>query len=189
VDKLFDMIEFATLKHKGQYRKDGKTPYICHPLDVLKRLIYWGIDTNEHVDLACAAVGHDLAEDTDALYEEIKELFGERVANLIDALTFSNSDSPTIRRVKKKAWMDSFATAPIDVFVLKTADRIVNLKDFLAEDHEYAKKYFEKARSLWDFTDKIKNGKRWQEIRNVYGGSVAMSIGQEWYNIASDLTY
>lgn len=176
MDKLFDMIEFATLKHRGQFRKDGKTPFVYHPMGVLKRLIDWGIDPNEEIDLACAAVGHDLLEDTETSYEEINNLFGVHVVNFINELTFISPypKGCITRKTNKQTWIDSFATAPVEVFVLKSADRICNLFD-IGYDYKWMCKYFKEAQSLWG-TD------RNHEIVERFGGDVAESIESDWHD-------
>ena len=72
--------EYADEKHKNQLRKSGE-PYIIHPLAVAEIVAEIGLDT----DAIAAALLHDCLEDTDASFEEISRLFGETVANLVEA--------------------------------------------------------------------------------------------------------
>lgn len=91
-------IHFATAKHAGQLRKGTTTPYIVHPLETMNILRSMNADTN----LLIAGLLHDTVEDTDTTVEEIAEVFGTDVADLVgghseDTVTVSTS-SPTIKR-------------------------------------------------------------------------------------------
>lgn len=78
---LTKMIVLATNRHAGQFDKGGN-PYILHPLRVMYQL------KSDDEELNCMAVGHDLIEDTNTTYKELKELgFTDRVINGIKALT------------------------------------------------------------------------------------------------------
>src|SRR5688500_2703577 len=75
----------AARLHQGQMRKDGKTPYIAHPMRVaLTVRDIFGVD--DPVALA-AALLHDLIEDTTADYDDVAKEFGPEVANVVAALT------------------------------------------------------------------------------------------------------
>jgi len=72
-------ILFATKAHAGQFRKGTNTPYILHPLEA--GIIVSHIKNDE--DLICAAILHDVVEDTDITTEIVKEEFNERIADLV----------------------------------------------------------------------------------------------------------
>jgi GTP pyrophosphokinase len=82
VARLEFAIDFASEKHKDQFRKSGEA-YITHPLKVASFLIEWGMD----IDSVVAGVLHDVVEDTDTPLEEIEQLFGEDIAFLVDGVT------------------------------------------------------------------------------------------------------
>ena len=82
VARLEFAIDFASEKHKDQFRKSGEA-YITHPLKVASFLIKWGMD----IDSITAGVLHDVVEDTDTPLEEIEQLFGEDIAFLVDGVT------------------------------------------------------------------------------------------------------
>ena len=72
---------FATNKHSGQFDKGGN-PYILHPLKVM----YYLKSTDE--ELMCVALGHDILEDTDATFADLRAIgMSERVIEAINALT------------------------------------------------------------------------------------------------------
>lgn len=86
--------EFAAKKHEGQVDKAG-APYINHPRAVAAKL-------DSDVEKAVALL-HDTVEDTDATVEEIKEVFGEEIADAVEVLTHPK-DEPYmdyIRRIWK----------------------------------------------------------------------------------------
>jgi GTP pyrophosphokinase len=71
IDLLIKAINFATEKHNGQFREDGK-PYISHPLAVAESV------TSPKARII--AVLHDVFEDTDTTYEELLNTFGDEIA-------------------------------------------------------------------------------------------------------------
>ena len=78
---LSDMICLAASRHQNQYDKGGN-PYILHPLKVM-----YYLKTND-IELQCIAVGHDLIEDTNTTYTELKEMgFTPCIIEGIRALT------------------------------------------------------------------------------------------------------
>ena len=72
-------IIFATKHHDGVCRKGKTYPYIIHPLEVMGIIA----SITEDKDIICAGALHDLIEDTDITYEEIKNEFNERIANIV----------------------------------------------------------------------------------------------------------
>jgi (p)ppGpp synthase/HD superfamily hydrolase len=108
-------IAFAKKKHKGHFRRDGKTPYFKH-LQVVAFLV----DTD--VEKA-AAYCHDMLEDNKATYQEIAETISPVVASLVAKLTHNQSDDYFVyinKIVKHKN--DS-------VKRIKIADIVSNLSD------------------------------------------------------------
>lgn len=75
--------EFANEAHKGVRRRSGE-PYILHPIAVAKVVV-------DEIGLGCksicAALLHDVVEDTDFTVEDIQRLFGSKIASLVDGLT------------------------------------------------------------------------------------------------------
>lgn len=73
---------YAYEKHNGQKRKSGEE-YIIHPVAVAKILISFGLDSQSVI----AALLHDVVEDTDASKEDVRRMFGDSVALLVDGVT------------------------------------------------------------------------------------------------------
>lgn len=74
---------YAMIKHMGQKRADG-SPYIFHPLRVAQ---YLTLACPTDINLICAGALHDLIEDCDVGYEELRHLFGADVADLVQEVT------------------------------------------------------------------------------------------------------
>lgn len=68
---------FAAVAHQNQMRKDGKTPYINHPIGVCNILVELGKVTDANV--LVAALLHDTVEDTDVTFQDITAEFGQRI--------------------------------------------------------------------------------------------------------------
>ena len=76
---------YAMKKHEGQTRKSGE-PYFTHPAQVAYILAEMELDPQS----ICAALLHDVVEDTDTTHEELAEEFGETITMLVDGVTKLN---------------------------------------------------------------------------------------------------
>jgi len=123
VRKAFDL---AKESHKGVKRKSGE-PYIIHPLAVAK------IVTSEiglgAISIACALL-HDVVEDTDYTLDDIRHLFGDKIASIIDGLTkiagvFDNRSSLQAENFRK---MLLTLSDDVRVILIKLADRLHNMR-------------------------------------------------------------
>ena len=132
---------FAKEAHKDQKRVSG-LPYIMHPLSVATIVASMKMDTESII----AAMLHDVVEDTDFSIEDVKALFGESVALLVDGLTKLDKIS---FQTKEEAEMDNIRkmflamAKDIRVIVIKFADRLHNLSTLISMPEE---KQREKAR-------------------------------------------
>ncbi|RUM28653.1 MAG: guanosine-3',5'-bis(diphosphate) 3'-pyrophosphohydrolase [Aquifex sp.] len=115
--------EFAKERHGNQKRKTGE-PYIVHPLNVSLILSELGMD----IETVVAGLLHDVLEDTQTSYDELKEIFGENVANLVEGVTkigkikYKSEQAENYRKL-----MLATAKDP-RVIILKLADRLDNMK-------------------------------------------------------------
>lgn len=100
-EMLSKMIMLAATKHMGQFDKQDK-PYILHCMAVLTLL---GPDADE--ELQCIAVGHDLIEDTDVTYQDLRDMgFTERIISGISSVTKVRGETWEEYKAKVKANMD-----------------------------------------------------------------------------------
>lgn len=120
---LFDKaVQFATEAHRGTERRGKGYPYIIHPMEAAAIVATM---TNDQEMLA-AAVLHDTVEDTDVTIEQIRELFGDRVAELVQHETAPLDDSLTWRE-KKTAQLKQLAEAPRDSKIVALGDKFSNM--------------------------------------------------------------
>ena len=120
---LFDKaVKFATEAHCGTERRGKGYPYIIHPMEAAAIVATM---TNDQEMLA-AAVLHDTVEDTDVTIEQIRELFGDRVAELVQHETAPLDDSLTWRE-KKTAQLKQLAEAPRDSKIVALGDKFSNM--------------------------------------------------------------
>ena len=123
VEKAYDM---AAQCHRGQYRDSGEE-YISHPLNVAYILASMHLD----IDTICAALLHDVVEDTPCRLEDIEAEFNETVKTLVDGVTkisnisFSSPKEKNIANTKK---ILSSVMIDIRIVIIKIADRLHNLR-------------------------------------------------------------
>ncbi|MDD6081353.1 MAG: bifunctional (p)ppGpp synthetase/guanosine-3',5'-bis(diphosphate) 3'-pyrophosphohydrolase [Oscillospiraceae bacterium] len=126
MSKIISAYEFADKAHEGQKRTSGE-PYIVHPVSVAFILLELGMDT----DTICAAMLHDVVEDTDTTLEEIQKRFGQDVAMLVDGVTklskapIFNQDEQLAENVRKILLAMS---QDIRVMLIKLCDRLHNMR-------------------------------------------------------------
>ncbi len=125
--------EMAVEAHKYQRRKSGE-PYIFHPIEVA-RICFVEIGLGPTA-VICALL-HDVVEDTTVTLAEIQQLFGPKVAIIVDGLTkldgtynIDPSDSPQAENFKKVL---STLVVDVRVVLIKMADRLHNLRTIDAQ--------------------------------------------------------
>lgn len=118
--------QYAVDKHGDQRRKSGEL-YIIHPLNVAYILAEIGLDE----PALCAALLHDVVEDTEATHEDIVREFGEEVAELVAGVTkLSTMQFETIQEQQVEDYRKMFLAMGKDirVILIKLADRLHNMR-------------------------------------------------------------
>jgi guanosine-3',5'-bis(diphosphate) 3'-pyrophosphohydrolase len=117
---------FTAKVHHGQLRKSGE-PYLIHPLNVSYILADWNLDE----ETIATGLLHDTVEDTVASIDEIRELFGDPVAQMVDGVTkisrviisdVADQKAESLRKMILAMGKD------IRVILVKLADRIHNMR-------------------------------------------------------------
>lgn len=126
IEELERAFEFAKKLHSGQYRV-SEEPYIIHPMEVVKILI--ALRADKHTLMA--GFLHDILEDTETKPEELKELFGEDVLNLVQGVTklgklqFKSTEE---RQAENFRRMFIAMASDVRIILLKLADRLHNMR-------------------------------------------------------------
>ena len=141
INRITEAYHFAEKAHDGQKRRSGE-PYIIHPVAVAQILAEMGMDA----DSICAALLHDVVEDTPVTDEEISKKFGETIEQLVDGVTklgqittnktHSDDDATKEERLMLMEQQQSenvrkmflAMSRDIRVIIIKLADRVHNMR-------------------------------------------------------------
>ena len=138
LDVVQKAFEFANEAHKGVRRRSGE-PYILHPIAVAKIVV---CNIGLGYKSISAALLHDVVEDTDYTVDDIRNLFGDKIASLVDGLTkiktvLDNEDKAKQKSMQAENFKRILLTLNDDVRVvlIKLADRLHNCRtiEFMPE--------------------------------------------------------
>lgn len=144
-ENLTKAYEFANEAHKKQKRAN-KEPFIIHPVATAEILTELEVDQETLI----AAILHDTVEDTESSDKDIKEIFGENVANLVEGVTklgripYSSKEEIQAENFRK---MFLAMAKDIRVVLIKLSDRLHNMRTMEYLDR---KKQMEKAKETLD---------------------------------------
>ena len=121
-DPIWEAINFAFIKYGSLKRKSGDIPYVIHPIRVA--MILRAADFSEFKDrnLMLASLFHDLLEDTNLTFEDLKAEFGTEIASIVKEVSKPEN-------ISKEEWLRTFDTTSKEAKLIKLADRIDNLMD------------------------------------------------------------
>ena len=134
MDKIEKAMIFAYERHKTQKRKTNNCPYFVHLMDVVSILYKEGASE----DLICAGYLHDSVEDfeyTKVTEEEIRKEFGNKIANLVMAVTETDKSLSWLER--KTTSIEHLKTASREVKILKCADKLSNIRDIFRDSKKF----------------------------------------------------
>jgi guanosine-3',5'-bis(diphosphate) 3'-pyrophosphohydrolase len=148
---ILDALQFAARKHRDQRRKDLEaSPYINHPIALAN--VLW-VEGNVHDPVViCAALLHDTIEDTETTAEEIRGLFGAKVAGVVEEVT---DDKSLDKAMRKQLQIERAPGISHEAKLVKLADKICNLRDMGASapktwPRSRVREYFDWARAVVD---------------------------------------
>jgi (p)ppGpp synthase/HD superfamily hydrolase len=174
VSQAFD---FAYKVHGQTTRKGTNIPYITHPLNVL--IILLRSDASE--ELLAAALLHDVVEDEEVTYQELTDLFGKKVCNLVKevseplALIEKTMNRTETWRARKEHTIKSLQKATYEVKMLSCADKLANISDMLHDQNNIGE-------NLWSKFNATKRNQQW------YFDSLVEVFAQAPHSL-SDLPY
>jgi guanosine-3',5'-bis(diphosphate) 3'-pyrophosphohydrolase len=147
---LVKAMSFAAHKHKNQRRK-GKdaSPYINHPIGLAEVLVNVGNVTD--INAICAALLHDTVEDTRTTREELTEIFGAEISDIVMEVT---DDKSLCKAERKQAQIDHAMHLSKQARAVKLADKICNLGDVAQSPPNWSlarrQQYFDWAKNVID---------------------------------------
>jgi (p)ppGpp synthase/HD superfamily hydrolase len=145
IQEIKKAIYYSRKYHGSQVRKSGE-PYYSHPLEVAYMLSDYLLKT----DVIVASILHDTVEDTEVTIDMLEEIFGRRVAEMVDRLTRDRPDGSKLS--VKEILINAYDKQDKEVLLIKTIDRWHNMKTlgYMSQEkqHEIA---LETARNLLFF--------------------------------------
>lgn len=125
-DMIYVAYHVAKAAHKNQFRKSGE-PYIIHPVQIA----YIASELSMDSVAICAAILHDVIEDTPYTYEDIVTLFGKTVAEIVEGVTklkkikYRDHQEEQVENLRKMFFAMS---KDIRVVIIKLIDRLHNMR-------------------------------------------------------------
>jgi (p)ppGpp synthase/HD superfamily hydrolase len=147
-----EALVFATQKHSGQSRKQSTVPYVAHLLGVTSLVLEAGGDE----DQAIAALLHDVVEDCGGapMLAEVRQRFGDRVANIVDGCTDTDQDPKPPWRARKEDYLRHLQQGGEDVRLVSVADKLHNVRSILAD-------YRQLGEAVWERFTGRRDGTLW----------------------------
>ena len=125
IDKIKLAYQVAAISHIAQKRKSGE-PYIIHPIEVATIISSWELDCAT----ICGALLHDVVEDTAVTLEDITQIFGVEIAELVDSVTKLDKINFATKEIAYAEYFRKVVLSmakDIRVILIKLADRLHNV--------------------------------------------------------------
>lgn len=185
-----EYLKFAIEAHSGAKRKGSNIPYITHPMEV--SLIV--MQMTDEPEVIGASLLHDVVEDTEYTLNDIKERFGNRVAELVSYE--SENKRPELPaentwKIRKEEFLQHLTEAPIEVKMISLADKLSNMRAMLKDYEVMGENLWNKFnmkdpgeqewyyRTVAEVTSELKNQEPWQEYSELcdklFGNSIFRS--------------
>ena len=140
-------LKTAAKVHEKQYRKGTDIPYITHPVAVGMILMKAGYSE----ELVAAGILHDTVEDTELSLQDIEQLFGRNIAQIVEGC--SEPDKSLSWEDRKKQTIEYLRTAPEEIRVVACADKLHNIRSIASDIEQFGEQ-------VWG---RFKRGKEQQE--------------------------
>ena len=177
MELLSRAIEFAVKAHDGMRRKTKEIPYILHPLEAAVIVGTMSSDQN----LIAAAALHDVVEDAGVTLDEIANLFGERVKELVASETEDKREelpAADTWKIRKEESLEVLKnTNDLAVLMVWLGDKLANMRaiyrDFKVEGDVMWQKFNQKDKgeqawyylSILDLTKRLSHTAAWVEYK------------------------
>lgn len=171
---------FAKNAHKGQVRKFINKPYFNAHVQKVNGIVKQ-YTTDE--DLLCAALLHDVVEDcyddTEVGLAEIKEVFGERISEIVRELTSLDDEIEHHYYGSKTNYLiDKMLNMTDDALIVKLADRLQNISDAFTASEKFRNNYFNQTSEIMTH---LQENRKFNKVQ----GLLANEINAKINNISS----
>ncbi|MBT2755310.1 bifunctional (p)ppGpp synthetase/guanosine-3',5'-bis(diphosphate) 3'-pyrophosphohydrolase [Mesobacillus foraminis] len=151
-------LHMAAKAHEGQYRKQSRIPYITHPVAVGMILMKAGYED----DIIAAGILHDCVEDTEVTIDQLKNVFGLKIASIVEGCSEPDKSLPW--ETRKEHSIEFLKGASEDIRAVACADKLHNIKS-ITED------FNQEGDKVWQRFNRGKVQQEW------YYRSIAESLG------------
>jgi (p)ppGpp synthase/HD superfamily hydrolase len=151
-DRFIDALGYSARAHAGQRRANDGQPYVAHLLRVAGLVIQDGGPEDE----AIAALLHDAVEDQGGLerLNDIRERYGDAVADIVDECTDSYGDPKPPWRARKERYLAELEDSSPGALRVSTADKLDNVNSLI-------RAYRIEGEELWAHSNKSADDVRW----------------------------
>jgi len=155
-DGFTAVLYFTLGAHSDQVRKYSDIPYVVHPIEVVGHLLKYRAHFDEAIFpcMICAALLHDVVEDTPIVIEQIGALFGPTVEEMVDGLTDKTVPEDGNRATRKRMDRDRMEKQNEYVQSIKCADIFCNLSDMEGAPEGFRNKFLKEKHLIVQVMDK-----------------------------------
>ncbi len=179
-DRFRAALDMALEKHQHQERKGSRTPYFAHLMSVCALVL----ENSGTEDLAIAALLHDAPEDQGGreTLEEIREVFGDNVARIVDGCTDTYLSPKPEWKIRKSDYLDKIATAPNDIKLVSLADKVHNARCIMRDLQIHGE-------VSWNKFTKGKEGTLWyySALANIFDDSPYPALRNELRGLVEEI--
>ena len=154
---------FAHGAHSGQVRKYTNQPYINHPLTV--SFLVWSVVKD--YNMLAAAILHDVVEDCETNVDDLRHLFNDDIADMVDGLSDVSKPSDGNRAARKALDRAHIADQCPRTKTIKLADLIDNSSSIAEHDPNFAAVYMKEKRQLLEVLKEGNKNLYWEAKRIV----------------------
>ncbi|MBU2437581.1 MAG: HD domain-containing protein [Acidobacteria bacterium] len=141
-------VEMAAAAHRNQMRKFTDIPYITHPFGVAVLLLNYGYAE----DLVIAGLLHDAVEDSSLAFDDIRRVFGSKVAGIVEGCSEPVKTDPWM--VRKSLIIEVLREADMDTKIVACADKLHNVRSITSD-------YEDIGSRIWQRFNEGQNSQEW----------------------------
>ena len=167
--------DFAKKAHRGQVRKFINKPYFgAHVVKVNGIVKQYTTDE----DILCAALLHDVLEDCyddlEVGYNELKDIFGKSVADLVSELTSDGDEIDDEYEGNKGDYLtNKMINMSNGALIIKLSDRLQNISDAFTASERFRNKYFEETSKI---VESLESSRQFNRIQRLLLNQIKMKL-------------